>query len=114
MCVLHGLVVMPDHVHLVLVALSDENGPISLPEILQKLKSESAHRINKLLGRKGAVWQHESFDHVLRREEGIAAKLEYMAENPVRAGLVSNTGEYRWTWCRPQEVKPKRAGSPAP
>ncbi len=94
---------MPDHVHLVITALSDENGPIPLPEILQKLKSESGHRINKLLGRKGSVWQHESFDHVLRREEGIAAKLEYILANPVRAGLVSTAGEYRWTWCRPAE-----------
>ena len=98
MCTLHGFVVMPDHVHLVFTALADNDGPISLPEILQRVKSESAHRINKLLERKGRVWRDESFDHVLRREEGIAAKLEYIRLNPVRAALVQLPAEYRWMW----------------
>jgi REP element-mobilizing transposase RayT len=97
-CALHGLIVMPDHVHMVFTPLVDDDGPISLPEILQKAKSESAHRINKLLGRKGRVWQDESFDHVLRREEGIDAKLEYIRLNPVRAGLVQEGGKYKWMW----------------
>jgi REP element-mobilizing transposase RayT len=97
-CTLHGFVVMPDHVHLVFTPMTDGDGPISLPEIFQKVKSESAHRINKLLGRKGRVWQDESFDHVLRREEGIEAKLEYIRLNPVRAALVQEPGEYRWMW----------------
>jgi len=97
-CSLHGFVVMPDHVHIVFTPMTDDDGPISLPEVLQKVKSESAHRINKLLGRKGCVWQDESFDHVLRREEGIDAKLDYIRLNPVRAGLVRSPAEYRWMW----------------
>ena len=97
-CTLHGFVVMPDHVHLVFTPLADDCGPVSLPEILQKVKSESAHWINKLLGRKGRVWQDESFDHVLRRAEGIGAKLEYIRSNPVRAGLVKEPGAYKWMW----------------
>jgi len=46
---------MPDHVHLTLTPEEDENGLISLPEILQEIKSVSAHRINKYLGKKGPV-----------------------------------------------------------
>jgi REP element-mobilizing transposase RayT len=99
-CTLHGFVVMPDHVHLVFTPLADDKGPISLPEILQKVKSESAHRINKSLGRKGRVWQDESFDHVLRREEGIDAKLDYLRFNPVRAGLVGAPSAYKWMWFK--------------
>src|SRR5271156_6198561 len=97
-CTVHGFVVMPDHVHLVFTPLADDDGPISLPEIFQKVKSESAHRINRLLERKGRVWQDESFDHVLRRDEGIDAKLEYMRLNPVRAALVKQAEEYKWMW----------------
>ena len=97
-CTLHGFVVMPDHVHLVFTPVSDDNGPVSLPEIFQKVKSESAHRINRLLNRKGQVWQHESFDHVLRREEGIDDKLNYIRLNPVRAALVMDPAEYKWMW----------------
>jgi REP element-mobilizing transposase RayT len=95
---LHGTVVMPDHVHLVLTPLRDENGLFSVAEIMQGIKSSSAHQINRGLNRTGQVWQHESFDHVLRREEGIAAKVEYVIQNPVRAGLVRNASEYRWLW----------------
>jgi putative transposase len=97
-CSLHGFVVMPDHVHIVFTPMTDDDGPISLPEILQKVKSESAHRINKLLGRTRRLWQDESFDHVLRRDEGIDAKLDYIRLNPVRAGLVLEPTDYKWMW----------------
>jgi len=97
-CRLSGFVVMPDHVHLVFTPLEDDGGPIALPDVLQKVKSESAHRINRSLGRQGRVWQDESFDHVLRRTEGIAAKLEYIRLNPVRAGLVDEPLQYKWMW----------------
>src|SRR4029077_15797538 len=68
---LHLAVVMPDHAHLLLTPLEDNEGPISLPEILQSIKSISAHRINKYLGRKGCLWQQESFDRAMREVEDV-------------------------------------------
>lgn len=44
------------------------------------------------------VWQHESFDHVLRSEESIPTKVDYIIQNPVRAGLVRTATDYRWLW----------------
>jgi len=93
---------MPDHVHLVFTPLYAGNGFFSVAEILQGIKSTSAHRINQLLSRQGQVWQHESFDHVLRCEEGITAKVDYVIQNPVRAGLVRKAFAYRWLWVCPQ------------
>jgi REP element-mobilizing transposase RayT len=49
---LHAAVIMPDHVHLMLSPYADENGTVTIPEIMQVIKSSSAHRINKYLGRK--------------------------------------------------------------
>jgi len=95
---LYGIVVMPDHVHLVLAPLADDRGPISLVEIMQAIKGASAHRINHALGRKGKVWGEESFDRALRREESIADKIEYILGNPVGAGLVENPLDYPWMW----------------
>jgi len=95
---LHGVVVMPDHVHLVFTPLCDARGSFSVNEIMQGIKSASAHHINRLLRRKGQVWQHESFDHVLRQEEAILAKVEYVIQNPIRAGLVKAVREYPWLW----------------
>jgi len=95
---------MPDHVHLVLTPLYGEHDPFSIVEIIQGIKSSSAHQINRLLNRQGQVWQHESFDHVLRCEETIAAKVQYVVENPVRAGLVRSVSEYQWLWVSPDLV----------
>jgi REP element-mobilizing transposase RayT len=55
---LHAAVVMPEHVHLLLTPLRDENGwPYGLPAILKSLKGASARAVNKLLATSGPVWQ---------------------------------------------------------
>jgi len=96
---LHAAVVMPDHVHLLLTPLRDDEGwPYALPAILKLLKGVSARSINKLEGSSGPVWQEESFDHVLRSQESFEEKLEYIRQNPVRRGLVQKTEDYRWLW----------------
>ena len=96
-------VVMPDHVHMIFTPLVNEQGMeiYSLAEIMDAVKGASAHKINKALGRKGCVWQAESFDHVLRSSENLDAKVGYVLENPVRAGLVGEWGFYPWLWVKP-------------
>jgi REP element-mobilizing transposase RayT len=102
---LHAVVVMPDHVHLLLRPLREENGwPFPLLDILQCFKGATAHRINKLFGTTGPVWEEESFDHVLRSDESLEEKCEYIKQNPVVAGLVRRPEEYRWLWVN-QEFK---------
>jgi REP element-mobilizing transposase RayT len=97
--VIHAVVVMPDHVHLLLTPLRDlDRNLYSLVEILQGIKSASAHSLNRALGRSGPVWQEESFDHVLRGEKSFEEKLEYIRKNPVRRGLVTRPEDYRWLW----------------
>jgi REP element-mobilizing transposase RayT len=99
---LHAIVVMPDHVHLVLRPLRDENGwPFPLVDILQCFKGTTAHRINKLLGTSGPVWEEESFDHALRSDESLKEKCEYIRQNPVRSRLVRQLKDYRWLWINP-------------
>jgi hypothetical protein len=48
--------------------------------------------------RSGPVWQDESFDHVLRSDESLKQKLEYIRQNPVRQGLVKKSEDYKWLW----------------
>jgi REP-associated tyrosine transposase len=83
---LYAVVVMPDHVHLLLSPLRDPAGwPFPLVDILQCLKSTTAHRVNKLLRISGPLWEEESFDHVLRSDESLKEKCEYIQQNPVKA-----------------------------
>jgi REP-associated tyrosine transposase len=99
--ILHAAIVMPDHVHLLLTPMRDPAGwPYAPPTILKLIKGVSARIVNKLLGSSGPVWQDESFDHVLRSEESFEEKLEYIRQNPVRAGLVRSVEEYPWLWVR--------------
>ena len=93
-------VVMPDHVHMIFTPLVNRQAMeiYSLAEIMDAIKGASAHRINKTLVRKGRMWQAESFDHVLRSSESLDAKVQYLMENPVRRGLVSDWADYPWLW----------------
>jgi REP element-mobilizing transposase RayT len=96
---MHGAVVMPDHVHLIFTPLKDEVGNyFGLAEIMNGIKGASAHSINKALNRRGPAWQFESFDHVLRSDEKLVEKVDYICQNPVRQGLVNNEDEYPWLW----------------
>ena len=103
---LYAVVVMPEHVHLLLLPLRDEKGwPYSLPTILKLIKGTSARSVNKVSESNGPVWQEESFDHVLRSQESFEEKLEYIRQNPVRRGLVKMPEDYKWLWVDPTAGK---------
>ena len=101
---LHVAVVMPDHVHLIATpGWQQDVFCTPLRVILGKIKGASSREVNKLLGRTGPLWQQESFDHELRRDESLAQKAEYVRQNPVRKGLVTRPEDYPWLWTRTYE-----------
>ena len=69
--------VMPDHVHW-LMQLQNQ---ASLSQVLQSLKSTSAHQLNRHLGRKGRFWQDGFHDHALRKEEDVIDAARYIVAN---------------------------------
>ena len=82
---LHTAVVMPDHAHLLLTPFWNESGDAySISRTMKGIKGASARSVNLALGRKGTLWQDESFDHELRRDESIEAKSHYICMNPSR------------------------------
>ena len=99
---LHVALVMPDHVHLIFTPLinGQKREFYSLAQIMCRIKGSSGQLINQKSNRRGRVWQTESFDQVLRSSESPDAKIAYILENPVRAGLVSQWKEYPWIWVR--------------
>ena len=72
--------------------------PFRLAAILKAIKGCSARSINKLTGGHGSVWQEESFDRFLRREDNLRQKVEYICQNPVRKNIVRSENEYPWLW----------------
>ncbi len=93
--VLWAAVVMPDHVHLLLQPREQAPGKWwSLSSILHSIKSYTAKQINALLERKGAVWQDESFDRIVRDEDEFLEKWNYIRNNPVKSGLAHAAEEW--------------------
>jgi alanyl-tRNA synthetase/REP element-mobilizing transposase RayT len=96
--------VMPDHVHLLFepqIREQDKEGkPVfwSLSEILQGIKSTSAHQINKASGRKEQVWEKESMDRMIRGQSDMEEKFHYICRNPWDSGVVPQTENYPWLW----------------
>ena len=74
--------VMPNHVHAIFAIGSASSIPLSdfplkgqtpyvVTNILASIKKHSAKKANKVLGRSGAFWQDETFDHVIRDEQEL-------------------------------------------
>ncbi len=85
--------VMPNHVHVVFQPI---NG-FQLSEILHSWKSYSAQMANRVLGRKGAFWQREYYDHLIPDGEQLTRAVRYTVENPGRAGL----RDWPWVYVAP-------------
>ena len=90
---------MSNHVHVVFEPCRSERYS-ELPKIMQSLKRHTARQANRILGREGAFWQDESYDRVIRDNEEHARIINYVLENPVKAGLVSKWEEWQWTYCK--------------
>ena len=102
---LYAACVMPDHVHLLFEPqIKDENpngDPVfhSLVDILQAIKSTTAHRINKAANVTGVpVWEAESYDRLIRGEADLQEKFGYICRNPWDAGIQFPNGSYPWLW----------------
>ena len=83
-------VIMPDHVHLLISV-----GPgISIERAMQFIKGGFSYRLRRDLGCMGEVWQRGFSDVRVEGEESLRRHREYIAQNPVRAGLVREGEEF--------------------
>jgi putative transposase len=93
--------IMPNHVHLVLMPYeSSDTADYSLMKIMHNIKRNSANYANKILGRAGIFWQHESYDHFARDEKELERIIKYVLYNPVKEGLTDDWTKWKWTYCK--------------
>jgi REP element-mobilizing transposase RayT len=91
---LRAWVIMPNHVHAIVWPYPGR----TLSEILHSWKSYTSKEANKLLGRTGQTfWQAESFDHVIRNEEERVRLVNYVENNPAKAGLCKGKEDWKWS-----------------
>ncbi len=83
--------IMPNHKHTVFKPLEESKGKYyPLSKIMHSLKRYTAREANLLLGRNGAFWQHENYDHFVRDEAELERIIKYVLYNPVKAGLIDD------------------------
>jgi putative transposase len=93
--------IMPNHVHAIFAPLCRDDGAYhSLSSIMHSLKGRTARQANLVLGRRGAFWQHENYDHVVRDEAELGRIIAYVLENPVKAGLAQTRDEWEWSYSK--------------
>jgi REP element-mobilizing transposase RayT len=109
---LYCWVIMPNHVH---VLFQPING-WTLSKIVASWKKFTARDICDYRRRQGAnlsvglanqeigapkkmspVWQREYWDRCIRDERHFRCTLEYIINNPVKAGLVSYPEDWKWS-----------------
>ena len=88
---IHGYVVMPTHVHLLVT--EPDKGSLSLA--IQILKQ----RFSKTRTEE-CVWESRYHDVNVWTDEIRIQKLKYLHRNPVRAGLVTEPDQWRWSSFR--------------
>lgn len=85
--------IMPNHVHVVVEALHGH----SLGTVIQSWKSFTARRANEMLGRSSSFWHPDYFDRFMRNEEHLGRTIEYVEQNPVKAGLATAPCDWAWS-----------------
>ena len=81
--------VMPDHVHLIIVA-----GAADISKTMQLIKGRFAREYNLRVKGTGAVWQTRFHESTLATEPALGSAIEYVHNNPVAAGLVEEPEDY--------------------
>ena len=112
-------VLMPEHVHLVLLPNKDTE----VGRLVGEIKRISSKRIHELLSgqrsdlgrvftvirdgeQRFAFWKRRCYDHNCRSEESVWQKVNYCHNNPVKRGLVPKPEDWVWSsyWSSPSFV----------
>src|SRR6478752_6393528 len=83
---LDAFVVMPNHVHALLLPLNGH----SLSEILHSWKSFTGKELKRRSGKQETIWQDENYDRIVRDEKELQHFRDYIECNPSKAGLHEN------------------------
>ena len=76
---------MPDHLHMLISIAADTD----LSNLIRDFKRITAKTAQ-------IHWQRNFFDHRLRNDESECEKADYILQNPIRAGLI--TDDQHWSY----------------
>ena len=92
-CVIHAYVLMTNHVHL-LITPEDQSGP---SRMMQLIGQKFVRYLNRRIHRTGTLWEGRFRSSLINSERYFLACSRYIELNPVRAHMVQDADQYRWS-----------------
>ena len=95
-------IAMPDHLHLLMSQLNREASVSAFSKWFKRWFDEQYCRPSVPDGTPTVqtwTWQEGCFDRLLRSDESLSDKWEYLRQNPVRAGLVRDPDDWPYQYA---------------
>jgi len=92
-CAIHAYALMTNHVHLLLTPANEDG----LSRLMRYLGSRYVQYINYVYKRRGTLWEGRFKSSVVDQEQYLLTCYRYIELNPVRANMVKQPQDYRWT-----------------
>ena len=73
---------MPNHLHILVEIIADENGRPQVAPTLSRMIQQFKGAVTKIVGK--PIWQKLFMEHIIRDNQDYVTKLNYIYENPVR------------------------------
>ena len=93
-CKVYAYCFMTNHVHLV---IDPGDVPESISQIMKRVAGRQTRYVNRLEKRTGSLWEGRYKSSVVSTQEYLLACCRYVELNPLRAAMVSESTEYRWS-----------------
>ena len=95
-CALHAYVLMTNHVHLLLTPNKAEG----VPHLIIALGRRYVQYINRTYRRTGTLWDSRYKSSLIHADSYLSTCMRYLELNPVRAAMVDDPADYRWSSYR--------------
>lgn len=102
-CSSYALTLLTNHVH----AMTTPLGESSMPAWVKYFSQRYAQHRNRDRNGSGKLFEQSYFSKVIKTEAQLAITTMYIEANPLRAGIVTDPLDYRWS------TYPIHAGQPA-
>lgn len=95
-CAIHAYVLMTNHVHLLVTPAN----PDGIAKMMQSIGRRYVQYINRSYRRTGSLWEGRFKSSLVQAEEYLLTCMRYIELNSVRANMVNDPSQYRWSSYR--------------
>ncbi len=92
-CAIHAYVLMTNHVHLLVTS----SKPDGIAKLMQSIGRRYVQYINRSYRRTGSLWEGRFKSSLVQAEDYLLTCMRYIELNPVRANMVTDPSQYRWS-----------------